>query len=350
MQNKRAILATYVLWLVGACDAQTTEEIQVPVLPQAAELQTIPASEHTLQVSSGAVEVWKVRFGFGPAMDAYGLDAAGQVTVHAELKGLASESVLIASTYPERTVVLLDMAGDTPSIQGSDSMAQLLEALTFDLTGQRPDGRRTWYKPWTWNYVCQAWSVAATFTCGATVAAFILDPTLVTGALLTTPCLAALTAAICACGGHDLAAKDCPCKLGFMSTSEILCEKAERCVWDDHEELCVPRSSSQDKVIVDPDRDHDGIPNEKDKCPDDAENKNGYEDADGCPDDLGRGALTDCGYCGYDTNCCNSSDYYASLSDAAKKLNPAKCVWDTSRGCVNPKTTTQVKPFPYPIK
>src|SRR5262249_6853919 len=33
-----------------------------------------------------------------------------------------------------------------------------------------------------------------------------------------------------------------------------------------------------------PDRDHDGIPDNKDKCPDKPENYNGFEDEDGCPD------------------------------------------------------------------
>src|SRR5262249_14327894 len=33
-----------------------------------------------------------------------------------------------------------------------------------------------------------------------------------------------------------------------------------------------------------PDRDHDGIPDTKDKCPDKPENYNGFEDEDGCPD------------------------------------------------------------------
>jgi outer membrane protein OmpA-like peptidoglycan-associated protein len=37
-------------------------------------------------------------------------------------------------------------------------------------------------------------------------------------------------------------------------------------------------------VEVDPDRDKDGIPNERDACPDVAEDKDGFEDADGCPD------------------------------------------------------------------
>ena len=34
----------------------------------------------------------------------------------------------------------------------------------------------------------------------------------------------------------------------------------------------------------DPDNDKDGIPDVKDKCPDDPEDKDGFEDADGCPD------------------------------------------------------------------
>ena len=32
------------------------------------------------------------------------------------------------------------------------------------------------------------------------------------------------------------------------------------------------------------DRDGDGIPDDKDKCPDDPEDKDGFEDEDGCPD------------------------------------------------------------------
>ncbi len=36
----------------------------------------------------------------------------------------------------------------------------------------------------------------------------------------------------------------------------------------------------------DPDPDHDGIANDKDKCPDQPETMNGYQDDDGCPDEL----------------------------------------------------------------
>ena len=32
------------------------------------------------------------------------------------------------------------------------------------------------------------------------------------------------------------------------------------------------------------DRDHDGIPDSADLCPDDPEDRDGYEDSDGCPD------------------------------------------------------------------
>jgi hypothetical protein len=34
----------------------------------------------------------------------------------------------------------------------------------------------------------------------------------------------------------------------------------------------------------DPDNDHDGIPDAADKCPDEPEDKDGFQDADGCPD------------------------------------------------------------------
>ncbi len=39
-----------------------------------------------------------------------------------------------------------------------------------------------------------------------------------------------------------------------------------------------------DDGCPDPDNDHDGIPDVRDKCPNDPENLNGYEDDDGCPD------------------------------------------------------------------
>lgn len=39
-------------------------------------------------------------------------------------------------------------------------------------------------------------------------------------------------------------------------------------------------------VAEPPDRDHDGIPDAKDACPDEPETKNGYQDEDGCPDEV----------------------------------------------------------------
>jgi outer membrane protein OmpA-like peptidoglycan-associated protein len=36
--------------------------------------------------------------------------------------------------------------------------------------------------------------------------------------------------------------------------------------------------------VLDPDRDRDGILNDVDKCPDDPEDKDGFQDEDGCPD------------------------------------------------------------------
>jgi outer membrane protein OmpA-like peptidoglycan-associated protein len=50
-------------------------------------------------------------------------------------------------------------------------------------------------------------------------------------------------------------------------------------------QLGVPRKKSGDKETIEvADRDHDGIPDEKDNCADRPEDKDGFEDADGCPD------------------------------------------------------------------
>ena len=43
-------------------------------------------------------------------------------------------------------------------------------------------------------------------------------------------------------------------------------------------------SSDSSKPATPKDSDKDGIPDEKDKCPKEAETKNGYQDDDGCPD------------------------------------------------------------------
>ncbi|HEY8208204.1 MAG TPA: OmpA family protein [Myxococcaceae bacterium] len=39
-------------------------------------------------------------------------------------------------------------------------------------------------------------------------------------------------------------------------------------------------------VAEPPDRDHDGLPDARDACPDEPETKNGYQDDDGCPDEV----------------------------------------------------------------
>ena len=53
----------------------------------------------------------------------------------------------------------------------------------------------------------------------------------------------------------------------------------------DTEDLC-PAVAGVPEADGCPDADADGIADEDDKCPNEAENKNGIEDADGCPDEL----------------------------------------------------------------
>jgi len=45
-----------------------------------------------------------------------------------------------------------------------------------------------------------------------------------------------------------------------------------------------PVSEEVPQALVDGDADHDGVPDSKDACPRDAEDRDGYEDEDGCPD------------------------------------------------------------------
>ena len=52
---------------------------------------------------------------------------------------------------------------------------------------------------------------------------------------------------------------------------------------------CNPKAPRPEPVAVpeppkDNDRDHDGIPDDKDKCPSDPEDKDGFQDEDGCPE------------------------------------------------------------------
>lgn len=49
-------------------------------------------------------------------------------------------------------------------------------------------------------------------------------------------------------------------------------------------ERCAPRAAPVAAAPVAADRDHDGILDNDDNCPDDPEDKDGYQDEDGCPD------------------------------------------------------------------
>jgi hypothetical protein len=48
---------------------------------------------------------------------------------------------------------------------------------------------------------------------------------------------------------------------------------------------CPAHFEAEGDGCVSDDKDGDGIPNSRDKCPDEAEDKNGFEDEDGCPDE-----------------------------------------------------------------
>ena len=59
----------------------------------------------------------------------------------------------------------------------------------------------------------------------------------------------------------------------------------------DDKDKCPDQAEDKDQFededgCPDPDNDKDGIPDEKDKCPNEAETKNGYQDEDGCPDEV----------------------------------------------------------------
>ena len=51
-----------------------------------------------------------------------------------------------------------------------------------------------------------------------------------------------------------------------------------------HPRATKPSASESQSLIADGDRDGDGIPNDRDKCPDDPEDFDGFQDEDGCPD------------------------------------------------------------------
>jgi len=54
----------------------------------------------------------------------------------------------------------------------------------------------------------------------------------------------------------------------------------------DPEDKCPEQAGDMPDGCPNPDPDGDGIPVDKDECPDQPETKNGYQDADGCPDEL----------------------------------------------------------------
>ncbi len=51
-----------------------------------------------------------------------------------------------------------------------------------------------------------------------------------------------------------------------------------------HDDGSVPRATLPLPPLLDPDTDADGIPDDRDECPQEAEDQDGFEDADGCPD------------------------------------------------------------------
>lgn len=55
---------------------------------------------------------------------------------------------------------------------------------------------------------------------------------------------------------------------------------------DDKDKCVEVKGDQPDGCPANQDSDHDGVIDSKDKCPNEAESPNGYEDADGCPDEL----------------------------------------------------------------
>lgn len=353
---RRIVTCILTLILTTACEVQT-EDLKTPTLPQTSELRTITASDHTKKISE--VRTWNIAQFGTPEVDIYGTDETETIILRAKFKTLDDHSIFVESLYPGRVVVRLLKDG-TFTVNGSEEMLEILDTMMLDVLGKEIHASRTWYKPWTWWNGCAFETTMTTLFCGPPIAACIAiflatdgGGWAACGPLLGAAapfCIPHLANAICACGGSSVS-DSCPCSMPFWDNNEYYCEKFPECHYDANRDgdACY-KPPVTDKVIVDPDRDRDGIPNKKDKCPDDAETKNGYEDDDGCPDYSSRAATTDCGDCLYNTNCCDSTDYYSSSYNMAHHINPAKCVMDASQGCVNPKTTTQVKPFPYPIK
>jgi len=66
---------------------------------------------------------------------------------------------------------------------------------------------------------------------------------------------------------------------GLTEDYEVLVSLAR--TFGGHKKAAAPEVA---KVVADPDSDGDGIPDSKDKCPKEAEDKDGFQDEDGCPD------------------------------------------------------------------
>jgi len=78
--------------------------------------------------------------------------------------------------------------------------------------------------------------------------------------------------------GEFFAARD------YLAAAQASSKEALRLSGD--ERVCPKRKVAPPAAIVDPnvDRDRDGVPDRLDRCPDEPEDRDGFEDEDGCPD------------------------------------------------------------------
>jgi outer membrane protein OmpA-like peptidoglycan-associated protein len=78
--------------------------------------------------------------------------------------------------------------------------------------------------------------------------------------------------------GDFFAARD------YLAKAQVSSKEALRLASDDR--VCPKRKAVPPTPIVDPnaDRDRDGVPDRIDRCPDEPEDRDGFEDEDGCPD------------------------------------------------------------------
>lgn len=91
--------------------------------------------------------------------------------------------------------------------------------------------------------------------------------------------------------------------------------------------------SPPDVCVLILDRDRDGIPDSEDKCPDQPENYNGFEDVDGCPDDPdsdGDGIVDSKDTCPIDPE---DLDQYLDVDGCPDLDNDADAILDASDKC-----------------